>query len=122
MGTFSGYPLTKWHGNRIMTLEEDFYFIDDDGKKWLAPKGAEINGATIPRSLWSVIGSPYVGGYRRASVVHDYFVGEGKNPSVSFLQRRRADAMFFQACRADGLRMETVCYALCGRKRWFLGI
>ena len=102
MSKFSGYPLTRWKGNRIMILEEDFFYIDKKGKKWLAPKGvAELNGATIPRKLWSIIGSPFIGPYRRASVVHDYFVGEGNNPDVTYKERRLADKMFFRACRTD---------------------
>ncbi|NLR91655.1 MULTISPECIES: DUF1353 domain-containing protein [Flammeovirga] len=106
MGHFSGYPLTRWKGKRLMILEEDFSYTDDDGKIWLAPSNTELktelNGATIPRTLWSLIGSPYVGLYRRASVVHDFFVGEGNNPDVSFLDRRKADKMFFEACKTDG--------------------
>jgi len=85
-----------------MILEDDFSYTDKDGKVWLAPKGAEINGATIPKILWSTVGSPFVGVYRRASVVHDYFVGEGNNPDVSYQERREADKMFYRACRTDG--------------------
>ncbi|MGY5351089.1 DUF1353 domain-containing protein [Wenyingzhuangia sp. IMCC45533] len=102
MAKFSGYPLTRWKGNRLMILEEDFSYTDKKGKVWLSPKGGELNGATIPRRLWGFIGSPFVGIYRRASVVHDYFVGEGNNPNVTYRERRRADKMFYRACRTDG--------------------
>lgn len=102
MASFSGYPLTRWKGDRLMILEEEFYYIDKDQKKWLVPVGGELNGATIPRVLWSIIGSSYVGAYRRASVVHDFFVGEGNNPDVAYQKRREADKMFFRACRTDG--------------------
>jgi len=99
---FSGEPLTRWSGSRNMTLEEEFYYIDPDDHKWLVPKDAIINGATIPRALWSSIGSPYAGKYRRASVVHDYHVGELDNPDVTQEQRKKADRMFYHACRHDG--------------------
>ena len=102
MAHFSGYPLTRWKGDRLMILEEEFFYVDKDQKKWFVPKCSELNGATIPRVLWSIIGSPYVGPYRRASVVHDYFVGEGNNPDVTYQKRREADKMFFRACRTDG--------------------
>ncbi|OHX63987.1 DUF1353 domain-containing protein [Flammeovirga pacifica] len=103
MEKFSGYPITKWKGNdRLMILLDDLSFTDQNNKVWTAPLGAEINGATIPQSLWNIIGSPYVGKYRRASVIHDYFVGEGNNPNVTFQERRLADKMFFEACRHDG--------------------
>jgi hypothetical protein len=37
-----------------------------------------------------------------ASVVHDYFVGEGGNPDVPIEACREADKMFYHACRAHG--------------------
>lgn len=102
MAKFSGYPLTRWKGNRLMILQEEFSYVDKKGKTWLVPTTGELNGATIPRPLWSFLGSPFVGAYRRASVVHDYFVGEGNNPNVTYRERRSADKMFFRACRTDG--------------------
>ncbi len=103
---FSGEPLTRWNGTRNMTLEEDFYFIDKDNKKWNAPKGSCINGATIPRVLWASVGSPYTGCYRRASVIHDVAVGELCNPKVTNKQRKLADKMFHEACLHDGCNEE----------------
>lgn len=99
---FSGEPLTRWKNSREMILEEDFYYIDPESRKWNAPKGSHLNGATIPMALWNTIGSPYVGKYRRASVVHDVGVGELGNPDVSEEQRKKADRMFYHACRYDG--------------------
>ncbi len=99
---FSGKPLTRWNGTRDMTLEEDFYYIDGLGKKWLAKKGSCLNGATIPRFLWSAVGSPYTGKYRRASIIHDVAIGELCNPDVSKSERKKGDRMFYSACRHDG--------------------
>ncbi len=99
---FSGEPLTRWSGSRNMILEEDFYYIDPKGRKWNAPIGSHLNGATIPMALWSIIGPPYAGKYRRASVVHDVGVGELSNPDVLTEQRKKADRMFYHACRYDG--------------------
>lgn len=99
---FSGEPLTRWDGIRNMVLEEDFFFIDSKGKRWEAPKGSCLNGATIPKALWTIIGAPYCGQYRRASVVHDVGVGELCNPEVSYKDRKKADRMFYEACLFDG--------------------
>ncbi len=98
---FSGEPLTRWKGEREMILEEEFYYIDSHGKKWLAPINSVLNGATIPKALWSKIGSPFVGQYRRASVVHDVAVGELDNPDVTLRERKKADRMFYEACLHD---------------------
>ena len=100
-GTFSGNPKTEWLADtlgvdRDMQLLEDFAFTDPNGRVWPAPKGAVVNGASIPRPLWSAVGSPYTDDYRRASVVHDVACN---TPSVP---RKEADVMFFFACRAGG--------------------
>lgn len=116
---FSGYPETIWNGNnndRDMTLKFDFSFTDKNGKIWTSPAGSFVNGATIPPVLWSVIGSPYTGKYRRASVVHDYFVGEDVNPDVPLVERKEADRMFHEACLFDGCNPEfaaTLYIAVC---------
>lgn len=103
MEQFIGTPLTLWEGDRNMKLMEDFGFTDSSGKTWLAPKGSFLNGATIPKPLWSIVGCPYVGPYRYASIVHDYFVGEGTNPEpISYEERRAADRMFYEACIYGG--------------------
>lgn len=58
---------------RSALLLSSFEFIDKQGKKWVAPKGVTVNGASIPHVFWSIVGSPWTGRYREASVVHDYF-------------------------------------------------
>ncbi len=103
-GQFSGQPQTIWltdtaNADRKMQVVEDFWFIDPPGREWRTPAQYEVDGASIPRALWTVVGSPYTGDYRRASIVHDKACDDaGKNVS----ERRRADRMFFHACRAGG--------------------
>lgn len=100
IGQFSGNPTTEWMEepgpDRNMRLLADFTYVDPDGRKWLAPKNAVINGASIPEALWSSVGSPYTGDYRRASIVHDVACD---TPAVS---RAEADKMFYFACLAGG--------------------
>jgi len=100
-GTFSGNPKTEWltddkDDDRNMILLEDFIFTDANGKVWPAPKDSVINGASIPRPLWSSVGSPYTDDYRRASIVHD-IACDNKN-----ILRKDADVMFYYACLAGG--------------------
>lgn len=77
MGKFFGEPVTKWlseEGEDIsMMMIEPFMYQDDRGLNWYAPKGAIINGASIPRKLWSIMGSPFTGDYRNASIIHDVY-------------------------------------------------
>ncbi|MBB5210519.1 DUF1353 domain-containing protein [Microbulbifer hydrolyticus] len=99
---FSGDPKTTWisesGADRRMYLMEDFHFTDKNGSVWLAPAGSLIDGASIPRAFWSIIGPPYVGDYRRASIVHDVACVNANARQ----ERRAADRMFYQACRAGG--------------------
>ncbi len=71
-GNFIGNVTATWSDDgRNMTLERDFTYVDPHGKQWLAPTGAVINGASIPRLFWSVVGGPFEGTFRNASVLHD---------------------------------------------------
>jgi hypothetical protein len=100
-GSFSGNPKTEWlvdpfGRDRDMRLIEDFWYQDPDGRKWTAPAGSIVNGASIPRPLWASVGSPYTDDYRRPSIVHDVAC---EGPEV---ERKDADVMFYHACRAAG--------------------
>lgn len=49
-----------------MQLLEDFAFVNDDGTSWPAGSGRHIDGASLPQALWSILGGPCEGKYRRA--------------------------------------------------------
>ena len=101
-GQFSGEPKTLWlteepGADRKMQLIEPFSYRDPKDKPWAVEAGYKVDGASIPRALWSLVGSPYTGDYRRASIVHDKAC-DGADEA----QRRAADRMFFHACRCGG--------------------
>lgn len=73
-GRFEGDIIVKLlEDGRIAELQNDLVFIDPAGTRWAAPKGAQVDGASIPRGFWSVIGGPFEGKYRDASIIHDWF-------------------------------------------------
>lgn len=82
--------------DRRMQLLEDFAFVDPGGLRWDAPSGHIIDGASIPRMLWSIAGDPYSGTYRRASVLHDVACDARTQPS------KVVHRMFYDAMIADG--------------------
>lgn len=97
-GHFEGNVDTTWLGNgRDMRLNADFHYIDPKGKLWIAPKGAIINGASIPRVFWSVMGGPFEGLYRNASVIHDVACDEERRPW------RDVHRVFYDAMRCSGV-------------------
>src|SRR5260370_26546557 len=69
-GYYDGDPVTKWNPDgRTMTLLTELRYTDPHGVVWIAPIGSVVDGASIPRSLWSVMGGPFQAKYRNASVL-----------------------------------------------------
>lgn len=83
-GEFFGSVKVEWledfGPDRNMKLLEDFTYKDPSGNLWTVPKGTIVNGASIPSLFWTTFGSPFVGDYRYASVVHDYFCDQETFP------------------------------------------
>ena len=98
-GSFSGNPVLSWDPDgRTMLLVKDFMYTDPSSAKWVAAKGSKVDGASIPQILWSLVGGPYEGKYRNASVVHDT---ECTKP---YKHRWQAvHEMFYFASRAGGV-------------------
>src|SRR4029078_8275235 len=80
-GRYDGEPVTKWNPDgRTMTLLTELRYTDPHGEVWVAPIGSVVDGASLPRYLWSIMGGPFEGNYRNASVLHDVAHGELKRP------------------------------------------
>lgn len=93
-GRFDGNVVTKWITPDLeMELVEDFGYIDPGEKRWRAASGTVINGASIPRMFWSLIGGPFEGRFRNAAVLHDAACGEQIEPWQA------VHRMFYDACR-----------------------
>jgi hypothetical protein len=100
-GVFKGEIVTQWlRDGRRMLLRDDFSFIDSSGVTWLAPKGAIVDGASIPKPFWSIIGGPFEGQYRNASVIHDYYCESWKKHGRSWMSVHKA---FYHAMLASGV-------------------
>lgn len=96
-GTFPAPPQTEWNPDgRTMSLLKDFQYIDPSGTTWTAPANSKIDGASIPPIFWSIIGGPFEGGYRNASIVHDTECESHKH------RWQDVHRMFYMASRAGG--------------------
>ena len=92
-----------------MTLLNDFRYTDPQGIVWVAPAGSVVDGASIPRSLWSFMGGPFEGKYRNASVLHDVAYTMQNRPP------KECDRMFYNAMRRSGvsaLEAKTMYFSL----------
>lgn len=100
-GSFSGTVKVEWleepGADRRMRLIDNFSYKDPSGYIWGVPTGAVINGASIPRALWTIAGDPYTGDYRNASVVHDY------HTAVRIRSWQDVHRMFYWAMLAGGV-------------------
>ena len=109
-GSFSGSVETRWENDGVtMVLLNELRYTDPYGKVWVAPAGSRVDGASIPRPFWTIIGGPFEGKYRNASVLHDVAYEEQK------VSPEEADLMFYNAMRASGVgavTAKTMYYSL----------
>jgi hypothetical protein len=97
-GFYSGLPETRWDPDgRSMTLLNELRYTDPEGVVWTAPPGSKVDGASIPRSLWTFMGGPFEGKYRNASVLHDVAYEKQGRPW------QECDRMFYNAMRCSGV-------------------
>jgi hypothetical protein len=72
IGVFYGILQLQPTGDgKTMKVIEPYSYVDADGHAFSAQPGFQTDGASIPRVLWSLIGSPFTGKYIGAAVVHD---------------------------------------------------
>jgi hypothetical protein len=74
-GSFSGLPAQIELGDdgRSAHLLRALTYHGETGVEWPVPSGAWLDGASIPRAFWTIIGGPFEGKYREASIVHDHY-------------------------------------------------
>src|ERR1700710_1016643 len=71
---FEGEPQVAFQPDgRTVRLLADMTFYDPAETRWAVPAAAVVDGASIPRFLWTIIGGPFEGRYRDASIIHDWF-------------------------------------------------
>jgi len=92
---------------RSFMLFDDFKVLMGN-TTYTAPRGTLTDGASIPRILWRVIGSPFVGRYRKGAVMHDaIYRGAAKINlipiSISPISRKEADQLFLRMMKDSGV-------------------
>lgn len=99
-----------------MQLVQPFGFLDENQIRWPVPSGTKVDGASIPKVLWPLIGGPFEGKYRYASVIHDYYCDTRLRPW------RMVHRVFYNAMRVSDTpeTLAKLMYAgvLFGGPRW----
>jgi hypothetical protein len=99
-GMFVGAVRSEWlEDGRRMRLLAPFTYIDPTGLEWHAHAGWIVDGASIPRFAWSLMGGPFEGKYRNASVIHDVACDQQIRPWESVHEA------FYWAMRASDVEL-----------------
>jgi hypothetical protein len=99
LGYFEGLPphVALLDDGRKARLLSELTFVHDNWDPWPVPPGTEVDGASIPRPFWTLIGGPFEGRYRNASIVHDHYCDSKARPW------RDVHRMFHEAMLAGGV-------------------
>jgi hypothetical protein len=99
---YVGNVQTEWlEDGRRMKLLQPLQYIDPACNVWEAPKESIVDGASIPKFAWSIIGGPFEGKYRNASVIHDVACDQKKKPWEAVHE------VFYNAMIASGVSSVT---------------
>lgn len=104
-GSYEGKPLVELlEDGRRVRLSAPFAYIDPATTRWEVPKDAIVDGASIPRALWTLIGGPFEGRYRNASIIHDWYCDLRSRPWKK-VHRMFFDAMITSSVPASKARL-----------------
>lgn len=98
-GRYEGLPpqIELEDDGRNATVLAPLTYFGPDDLAWPVPAGATCDGASIPQAFWTIIGGPFEGKYRNASIIHDrYCVTQSR-------RWRDTHLMFWQAMRCSGV-------------------
>jgi Protein of unknown function (DUF1353) len=74
LGRYDGRALVEFLSDgRRVRLSCPLAYIDPGERRWEVPQDAIVDGASIPRMLWTLVGGPFEGKYRDASIIHDWY-------------------------------------------------
>ena len=88
---------SHWVGQSAFRLLAPYSYVDKKGKSWKVPKGTCVNGASIPIPAQGIVGGPWAGKFKNASVIHDYHCTAMLEPWQD------VHHMFFEAMLAKGV-------------------
>jgi hypothetical protein len=132
-GSFKGRVVVEWLDDPFvptMRLVEPFAYQQAKGRTWEVPGGHVLKGRGMPPLFRDLIGQPFYGGFRKASIVYDHATQEMKQPwdeaQLMFLEASMAEGVnepeakaMYMLLRAQGSRWEVPgsrCYGSCHGK------
>lgn len=98
-GSYEGLPVQVEFlpDGRKVRLVNPLAFTGVDGHPWPVDAEVIVDGASIPRVFWTLIGGPFEGLYRDASIIHDRYC------DLRSRSWRDTHRMFHSAMRCSGV-------------------
>lgn len=96
MSKFTTELVIKVAGNQVYEVIQPLVYETAGVIIQVNPK-FDFDGASIPRALWSIVGSPMTDGYQRAGCLHDALYAS------EYFPREVCDALFLEAMKSDGV-------------------
>ena len=97
-GCFLGAAVIDFEENGMaMRLRNHLMFRDAQGRLWSAPRGTVSRGGCLPPGVWNLLGPPFLGLHREASIIHEHYCQQRAGHPEEVHQ------MFYEACRASGV-------------------
>jgi hypothetical protein len=99
-GTFEGRVVAEWSDDPFfptLRLKEELLFRQTGGDTWVVPAEATVDGRSMPKLFFSLIGDPWTSGFLKSAVTYDY--------AVKAKARRWKDAqrMFVEGAVVEGV-------------------
>lgn len=85
------------------------YVVEFCGERTVVPVGTLFDGASIPRLLWWIAGSPYQPRYKQASAVHDLHYEAHEAHEGSAIDRKTSDRIYAGILIRDGVSPVMAC-------------
>lgn len=96
-GRFTTRPAIVPQPDDQWSFAEDLVWVQDNGLTLTVPAGTAMNGASIPRAFWGLIGHPLETEFVYPAGLHDWECQTRRTPSPIVHQR------FREALRAEGV-------------------
>lgn len=80
---------------KSIRVKTDYYFLLN-GETLCIPAGFTCDGASIPKCLWPILGSPFVGLHRGGCILHDFLY------AIGYKNRKFSDYAMYSVMREDG--------------------
>lgn len=97
-GSFVGATIVDFEENgHGVRLRRDLVYHDTQGRLWSAPEGTICRGECLPPGVWNLLGPPFFGPHREASIIHEHYCRMRAGVASDVHQ------MFYEACRAGGV-------------------